>query len=261
MLQALSSNDAAAALHRAPGVLSQVHAALVHRASHAYQSGGAAAAKDLFAAALQYSRPEARPQAARALAACTSALGQHQRAAEWCGIAERGQSQPSSLTLLLRLQALAHTGDAPQAVAAIRRLTSGACPDFHTSLLPAMCQAAAKAAHPCVSKEALGAAVRALIQPDAATSALPAGQEAALLLAHTQAIAACLEAAEGTAAATAAPLYGELVASVKLATRRLRALGWKTLAAGGQVWTAGQGVRWCREAWPDHARTAHNSLP
>lgn len=114
VLQALSSNDAAAALHRAPGVLSQVHAALVHRASHAYQSGGAASAKDLFAAALQYSRPEARPQAARALAACTSALGQHQRAAEWCGIAERGQAQPSSLTLLLRLQALAHTGDAPQ---------------------------------------------------------------------------------------------------------------------------------------------------
>lgn len=120
----------------------------------------------------------------------------------------------------------------------MRRLT--ACGDFHHSLLPAAHQAAASAVHPAVGKEVLAAAVQALITPDATTSMLPAGHEAPLLLAFLQAIAACLEAAGGDAAPTAgssaAALYAELTAAVKLVGKRLRLLGCDAFAGtAGQV--------------------------
>jgi hypothetical protein len=129
-----------------------------------------------------------------------------------------------------------------QAVANIRSLAS-ACADFHPSLIPAMCQAAAKAQHPAVQKEALGTAVQLLVKPDAPSTTLPAGQEAALLLGYVQAIAACLKAAPPAAQAAAglpavAPgggsgaLYSELVAAIKLATRRLKLLGWEKFVGG-----------------------------
>lgn len=114
-LQALAGDDVAAALYRAPAVQAQVVGALWARAAHSYQAGDCAGAKDLFAAAFQFSRPEARAKAARALAACHAGLGLHQRAAEYLEVAARHEAQPSVLTQLLRLQALAHTGDAAQA--------------------------------------------------------------------------------------------------------------------------------------------------
>lgn len=113
-LQALSGDDVAAALHRAPEVQEKVLAVLWHRATHSYQTGDCSAAKELFAAAFQFSRPEARSKTARALAACHAGLGLHQRAAEYLDIAGRHEAQPSSFTQLLRLQALAHTGDTAQ---------------------------------------------------------------------------------------------------------------------------------------------------
>lgn len=124
-----------------------------------------------------------------------------------------------------------------QAVAVVRHLT--ACSDFHDSLLPLVCQAAAKAAHPAVSKEALSAAVQALVKPGATGSVLPAGQEAALLLGYVQSIGTCLDAAEDADAGGAGgsgALYAELVAAVKLVVNRLRLLGWdKFTGAASQV--------------------------
>ena len=286
-----------AALHRQPEVLAQVHSVLWHRAAHCFEAGSCAAAKELFSAAFQFARPEARSKGARALAACHSRLGMHQRAVEYLDIAARHEQQPSSLTQLARLQELALTGDGMQvrwlsrrvlcftvghagswnggimrtqsgdsdwlmavsplacllqAVATISSLAS-ACADFHPSLIAAMCQAAAKAQHPAVQKEALGTAVQLLVKAEAPNTTLPAGQEAALLLAHVQAIDACLKAGPAAAEAAAAAgspavasgggsgaLYSELVAAVKLATRRLKLLGWERFVGGS---SAGK-VRW-----------------
>ncbi len=116
-----------------------------------------------------------------------------------------------------------------QAVAAIRRLASG-CADFHPSLLPSICQAASKAQHPAVGKEAYAAAVQALIKPEAAGSKLPAGQEALLLRLYVQAIASCLDAANAGPAASSdggsRALYSELIAALKLVAKRIKLLGW-----------------------------------
>lgn len=128
-----------------------------------------------------------------------------------------------------------------QAVAAIRRLASPACPDFDPSLLPALCQAAAASKLPEVHKEALGAAVQVLIgrQGSGSSATLPSGQEAALLQAHVQAINACLKAAAsaqaapaaaGAAGSGAAVLLSELTAAVKLAAQRIKQLGWSAFA-------------------------------
>lgn len=134
-----------------------------------------------------------------------------------------------------------------QAVAIIRRLASPACPDFHPSLLPALCQAAAQAQQPEVYMEAASAAVHILISKEAAgaPASLPPGQEAALLLAQVQAISACLKApsaraapaAAGPADGGAATLLSELTAAVKLAAQRLKQLGWANFAGreGGGV--------------------------
>jgi Tfp pilus assembly protein PilF len=114
-LHALSGEDASAALHRDSGVLRQVHSLLFHRAAHCLEAGSCAAAKDLFGAALAHAGPEARARDARALAACHSRLGMQQRAVEYLQIAARHEGQqPSSLTQLMLLQALAETGDTPQ---------------------------------------------------------------------------------------------------------------------------------------------------
>jgi len=103
-----------AALHSSPAALAQVHSVLWHRAAQSFEGGNATAAKELFAAAFQFARPEARSKGARALAAVHSHLGMHQRAAEWLDIAARHEQQPSSLTQLARLQEWAVIGDAPQ---------------------------------------------------------------------------------------------------------------------------------------------------
>ena len=113
-LQALSGDDVAAALHRDPAALGQVHGLLWHSAAHSFEPGSPAAARELFAAALQYCRPEARAKNARALAACHSRMAMHQRALEYLDLAARHEQQPSSLTQLLRLEQLVHTGDAAQ---------------------------------------------------------------------------------------------------------------------------------------------------
>lgn len=113
-LQVLGSEDVSAAAHRDAAVLAQVHGLLFHRAAHCLEAGSCSAAKELFGAALQFARPEARAKNARALAVCHSRLGTHQRAAEYLAIAARHEQQPSSLTQLARLQALAETGDAVQ---------------------------------------------------------------------------------------------------------------------------------------------------
>lgn len=114
-LQALGSDDVAAALHRDAGVLAKVHDVLWHSAAHCLEAGSPAAARELFAAALQFCRPEARAKNARALATCHSRMGMHQRAVEYLDLAARHEMQPSSLTYLLRLHELVHTGDAAQA--------------------------------------------------------------------------------------------------------------------------------------------------
>ena len=122
-LQALSSDDVSAALHRHPAVLAQVHSVLWHRASHCFGAGSCAAAKELFSAAFQFARPDARSKGARALAACHSRLGMHQRAVEYLDIAARHEQQPSSLTQLARLQELALTGDGEQVCGAVKLRT------------------------------------------------------------------------------------------------------------------------------------------
>lgn len=128
-----------------------------------------------------------------------------------------------------------------QAIATIRRFASSACSDFHISLLPALCQAAAGAQQPDVYKEAVGAAVQALISGEGpgASATLPPGQEAALLLAQVQAIDACLKAARAQAVSAAGPadsgtaaLLSELTAAVKLAAQRVKQLGWRAFAGG-----------------------------
>ncbi|KAI3435859.1 hypothetical protein D9Q98_001917 [Chlorella vulgaris] len=238
-LHALSGEDASAALHRDSGVLRQVHSLLFHRAAHCLEAGSCAAAKDLFGAALAHAGPEARARDARALAACHSRLGMQQRAVEYLQIAARHEGQqPSSLTQLMLLQALAQTGDTPQALAAITRLL--ACLDFHPSLLPAMCRAAAAARHPSVRKAAVSSAVQLLISPDAVASGLPHGREAQLLLELVRAISGCFQVVPssvgtgcevaGSGGASSGALYGELVAAVKLVAKRLKLLGWQAFA-------------------------------
>jgi len=99
-----------------------------------------------------------------------------------------------------------------------------------------------------------------LVKGEAAASCLPPGQEAVLLLAQMQAINTCLKAAARELPATGAgaavgaagassgsgnsgssnspALYGELLAAVKLASKRLKLLGWAKFAgaaAGGEV--------------------------
>lgn len=135
-----------------------------------------------------------------------------------------------------------------QAVATIRRLAAPPCQDFHPSLLPALCQAAAKAQQPEVFKEAASAAVQMLIvrAEGSAGSCLPPGQEAALLLALAQAIGKCLEAAPqlplvvaGTTNSSngSMALFSEMAATIKLAAQRLKLLGWQAFAGerSGQV--------------------------
>ena len=117
-LHMLSGEDVSAALHRHAGILAEVHGLLFHRATHSLEAGACAAAKELFAAALQFARPHERARDARALAACHSRLGMHQRAVEYLDLAARHEQQPGSLTQLARLQALAHTGDTLQVGAA-----------------------------------------------------------------------------------------------------------------------------------------------
>lgn len=114
-LQALGSDDVAAALHRDAGALAKVHDVLWHSAAHCLEVGSPSAARELFAAALQFCQPSARAKNARALAACHSRMGMHQRAVEYLDLAARHEQQPSSLTQLLRLHELVHTGDAAQA--------------------------------------------------------------------------------------------------------------------------------------------------
>ncbi len=114
-LQALGSDDVAAVLHRDAAMLARVHDLLWHSASHYLEAGSPAAARELFAAALQFSRPDARAKNARALAACHSRMGMHQRAVEYLDLAARHEQQLSSLTQLLRLHELVYTRDAAQA--------------------------------------------------------------------------------------------------------------------------------------------------
>ena len=113
-LQALAGDDVSVALHRSPATMARVHSVLWHRAAHCLEGGDAAAAKELFAAAYHFSRPEGAAKGARALAACHSRLGMHQRAAEWLDVAARHEAQPSSVTQLGRLQEHALTGDVAQ---------------------------------------------------------------------------------------------------------------------------------------------------
>lgn len=125
-----------------------------------------------------------------------------------------------------------------QALAAITRLL--ACLDFHPSLLPAMCRAAAAARHPSVRKAAVSSAVQLLISPDAVASGLPHGREAQLLLELVRAISGCFQVVPssvgtgcevaGSGGASSGALYGELVAAVKLVAKRLKLLGWQAFA-------------------------------
>lgn len=113
-LQALASDEVSASLHSDVTALAQVHTLLWQRAAQSLERCAPAAARELFAAAFQFARPEVRAKTARAVASCHSRLGMHQRAAEWLDIAAHHEQQPSSLTQLARLQQLALTGDASQ---------------------------------------------------------------------------------------------------------------------------------------------------
>lgn len=108
------------------------------------------------------------------------------------------------------------------------------CDDFHPSLIPALCAAAAQAGHPAVSKQACSVAVAALISKPDPAGGLPPQQEAALMLAHVQAIAACLEAAPAGGSSSEA-LLGELISAVNLVAKRLKLAGWAKMAGGDQV--------------------------
>lgn len=139
---------------------------------------------------------------------------------------------------------------APRLLAVIRALES--CPDFHPSLVAAAVRAA-RGGGPTLAREAAALSLRTLVRPESATSAVAPGQEAALILAHMQAVAECLEAEETGAAAAAATAAGapppapgqarasllsELTADVKLATRRLRLLGAERFAGTGATGAA-----------------------
>ena len=92
-----------------------------------------------------------------------------------------------------------------------------------------MCLIAIKSGKPGVVQAAIKAAVQALISLSA-VSLLPPGRESELLCSHVQAIDACLRSIPQPTAAVTTALYRDLEAAVKLAARRLQALGWDSFS-------------------------------
>ena len=103
------------------------------------------------------------------------------------------------------------------------------CPDYHPSLVAPMCLIAIKSGKPEVIQAAIKAAVQALIS-STAVSLLPPGRESELLCSYVEAIDACLRSTPQPPAAATAALYRDLEAAVKLAARRLQALGWDSFS-------------------------------
>lgn len=130
-LEVLALEDVAASLYHQPPIQHQVHGMLWHRAVACFQAGDAAASRALLSAALQLARPSDRPKNARMLAACHSKLGEQRRALEYLAIAARHEQQPSCLTLLYRLDALAQLGQSAEAMAGAWEAQGRGHPGLH----------------------------------------------------------------------------------------------------------------------------------
>eukprot|EP00887_Chlorella_sp_A99_P006319 scaffold3.g6319.t1 len=231
-LEALAHDDVVASLFGDRSARMACHGALWHRGSACLQGGEPAAAAQLLAAAFQLAGPELRAKNARMLAACHAAAGEHRRAVEYLDMAARHEQRPSCFTQLRRLASLAALGEEVQAMAVVQGLET--CADFDPSMVSAVMEAVAQAPSArALAREALAMAVRTLVRASGSASALPAGQEAGLLLAYVRAIVACLDGAASNDGKEAESLCGELTRATKLANSRLAELGAQRFAGSG----------------------------
>lgn len=92
------------------------HGLLWAKAAHLFSCSDAAAARELFSAALHFAPPGARAKNARMLSACHTKLDEHQRAVEYLDIAAREEQSPTIATQLMRLQAYLNADSPSQAV-------------------------------------------------------------------------------------------------------------------------------------------------